>query len=51
MIGRRYATSRDYWQPPGLGPPLDTMIERLADDHANARRLAEGLANIEGLSV
>ena len=30
---------------------LDTMIERLADDHANARRLAEGLANIEGLSV
>ena len=30
---------------------LDTMIERLADDHANARRLAQGLANIEGLSV
>ena len=30
---------------------LDTMIERLADDHANARRLAAGLANIVGLSV
>lgn len=30
---------------------LDTMIERLADDHANARRLAQGLANIEGLEV
>ena len=30
---------------------LDTMIERLADDHANARRLAQGLANIEGLNV
>ena len=30
---------------------LDTMIERLADDHANARRLAQGLANIEGISV
>ena len=30
---------------------LDTMIDRLADDHANARRLAQGLANIDGLSV
>ena len=30
---------------------LDTMIERLADDHANARRLAQGLANIEGIKV
>ncbi len=30
---------------------LDTMIERLADDHANARRLAQGLAKIEGLGV
>ncbi|MFQ6029248.1 MAG: GntG family PLP-dependent aldolase [Dehalococcoidia bacterium] len=30
---------------------LDTMIDRLADDHANARRLAEGLANIDGLTV
>jgi threonine aldolase len=27
------------------------MIERLADDHANARRLAQGLANIEGIKV
>ena len=30
---------------------LDTMIERLAEDHANARRLAQGLANIDGLEV
>ena len=30
---------------------LDTMIERLAEDHANARRLAHGLANIDGLDV
>ena len=30
---------------------LDTMIERLADDHANARRLALGMANIPGLTV
>ena len=30
---------------------LDTMIERLADDHANARRLAQGLAEIEGMNV
>jgi threonine aldolase len=28
----------------------DGMIERLADDHANARRLAEGLATIPGVS-
>ncbi len=30
---------------------LETMIERLADDHANARRLAEGLAEIPGLAL
>jgi threonine aldolase len=30
---------------------LDNMVERLADDHANARRLAAGLANIDGLTV
>jgi|TARA_B100000809_G_scaffold128478_1_gene126597 threonine aldolase len=30
---------------------LDTMIDRLAEDHQNARRLAAGLANIDGLSV
>lgn len=30
---------------------LDRMIERLADDHANARRLADGLAEIPGLMV
>jgi len=30
---------------------LDKMIARLAEDHANARRLAEGIAEIPGLSV
>ncbi len=30
---------------------LDHHIERLADDHALARRLADGLAGIEGLQV
>ena len=30
---------------------LDTMIDRLAEDHQNARRLAHGLANIDGLTV
>jgi len=30
---------------------LEEMVERLAEDHANARFLAEGLANIPGLSV
>ena len=30
---------------------LDTMVDRLADDHANARRLAQGLANIDGITV
>ncbi len=30
---------------------LDTMIGRLADDHATARQLANGLANIDGLTV
>ena len=30
---------------------LDHQIDRLADDHANARRLAEGLAGIAGLSI
>jgi threonine aldolase len=30
---------------------LDTMIERLAEDHAHARQLAGGLANIDGLGV
>jgi len=29
---------------------LDHHVERLADDHANARRLAEGIGEIEGLS-
>ncbi len=28
---------------------LDTMIDRLAEDHANARLLAEGLAALEGI--
>jgi len=30
---------------------LDHHIERLAEDHALARRLADGLAGIEGLQV
>ena len=30
---------------------LDTSIDRLADDHANARKLAQGLANIDGLHL
>lgn len=30
---------------------LDHHVDRLADDHAHARRLAEGLAGIEGLTV
>ncbi len=30
---------------------LDHHVDRLADDHANARRLAEGLAGIDGLTV
>jgi len=30
---------------------LEQMVDRLADDHRNARRLAEGLAQIPGLSV
>ncbi len=30
---------------------LEKMIDRLADDHRNARRLAEGLAEIPGLKI
>jgi threonine aldolase len=30
---------------------LTQMLDRLADDHANARKLSEGLANIEGLAI
>ncbi len=30
---------------------LRTMVDRLAEDHANARRLAEGLAEVKGLEV
>ena len=30
---------------------LDHMIERLADDHANARTLAEGLAELPGVRI
>ncbi|HJW65199.1 MAG TPA: low-specificity L-threonine aldolase [Candidatus Bathyarchaeia archaeon] len=30
---------------------LDTMVDRLTDDHSNARFLAEGCARIDGLSV
>jgi threonine aldolase len=30
---------------------LDHHVERLADDHANARALASGLADVEGVSI
>ena len=30
---------------------LDGMVERLAEDHANARRLAQGLASMPGLFI
>lgn len=30
---------------------LESMIDRMAEDHANARRLANGLANIDGVDV
>jgi threonine aldolase len=30
---------------------LNEMVERLAEDHANARRLAEGLADLPGIAV
>lgn len=30
---------------------LTEMVDRLADDHENARKLAEGLANMEGLAM
>ena len=30
---------------------LESMVDRLADDHANAQRLAQGLAQVPGLSI
>ena len=30
---------------------IETMVDRLAEDHANAKKLAEGLAQIPGFSV
>jgi threonine aldolase len=30
---------------------LETMVDRLAEDHANARRLAQGLAGIKGIGL
>jgi threonine aldolase len=30
---------------------LETMVDRLAEDHANARRLAKGLASIKGITL
>jgi len=30
---------------------LENNIERMADDHANAKRLADGIANIDGLTL
>ncbi|WP_175614945.1 low-specificity L-threonine aldolase [Piscibacillus halophilus] len=30
---------------------LNEMVDRLADDHENAKRLADGLANIDGINI
>jgi len=30
---------------------LDTMVDRMADDHKNAKHLAQGLAQLDGISV
>jgi threonine aldolase len=30
---------------------LEEMVERLAEDHSNARRLAEGIASVPGIAV
>lgn len=30
---------------------LDTMVDRLADDHANAKKLADGLVEIKGIKL
>ena len=30
---------------------LETMVERLAEDHANARKLAQGLRQVPGISI
>jgi threonine aldolase len=30
---------------------LETMVDRLAEDHANARRLGQGLAGMEGITL
>lgn len=30
---------------------MEQMVERLKEDHVNARHLAEGIAQIEGLSI
>ena len=30
---------------------LDSMIDRMAEDHANARKLAEGMADLPGVDV
>jgi threonine aldolase len=30
---------------------LETMVDRMAEDHANAKRLAQGLAGIEGITL
>jgi threonine aldolase len=30
---------------------LETMVDRLSADHANARRLAEGLSAIQGIEI
>jgi len=44
------------WRPTGLLAAagivaLETMIDRLAEDHKNARKMAEGLVGLRGLGV
>ncbi len=30
---------------------LESMVDRMADDHANAKKLAEGLSTVDGISI
>lgn len=44
------------WRPAGIPAAaglvaLRTMIDRLADDHVNARRLADGLSKLDGIAI
>ena len=50
MLGRRHAPGRASCAPPALYA-LEHHRARLAEDHANARRLAAGLAGVAGVRV